>query len=107
MKPPLYSPKEVLEGKIFAVLAYISILCIIPLIFKKDNAFVLAHAKQGLVLFIGEVAVFVASIIINEWIIKLCLFLAGIFSLWGMIESLRGRDIRLPIVWNVSEKITL
>ena len=76
MKPPLYSPKEILEGKIFAVLAYLSILCIIPLIFKKDNAFVLAHAKQGLVLFVSEVAVFVGSIILSTWIIKICLFLS-------------------------------
>ena len=29
--------KEILEGKILAILSYLSILCIIPLVIKKDN----------------------------------------------------------------------
>ena len=33
--------KQVIEGKVFAILSYLSILCIIPLLFKKDNDFVL------------------------------------------------------------------
>ena len=40
--------KTIREGKVFAILSYLSILCIIPLILKKDNEFVLAHGKQGL-----------------------------------------------------------
>ena len=31
---------DVLDGKMYAVLAYLSIFCIIPLIVKKNNAFV-------------------------------------------------------------------
>ena len=108
MKSPRDNPSasEILEGKIFAVLAYISGLCIIPLVFKKDNAFVLPHARQGLVLFVGEVVVFVASIIFPEGLIKFCWLVLGIFSLWGMIESLRGRLVDLPIVARIAEKIT-
>ena len=55
--------REVLEGKIFALLSYLSIFCIIPLILKKDNRFVLLHGKQGLVIFVAEVGVFILSII--------------------------------------------
>ncbi|MBI5144164.1 MAG: zinc ribbon domain-containing protein, partial [Candidatus Omnitrophica bacterium] len=46
--------KEVLEGKPFAILSYLWILCLVPLILKKENRFAMFHAKQGLVLFIGE-----------------------------------------------------
>ena len=35
-KTPL-DQEQILEGKIFAILAYLSILCIIPLILKKEN----------------------------------------------------------------------
>ena len=52
-KPDKLSDKQIMEGKIFAILSYLSILCIIPLVFKRDNHFVLSHGKQGLVLFIG------------------------------------------------------
>lgn len=98
--------QEVLEGKIFAVMGYLWILCILPLIFKKDNRFVLIHSKQGLVIFIGVVGVFVLSILF-EWILRPGLFLFGIVSLWGIVESLRGNNLKIPLISDVAEKITL
>lgn len=97
---------EVLDGKIFAVMAYVWGLCILPLIFKKDNAFVLSHSKQGLVIFVSVVGVFVLSILF-DWILRPGLFVLGIFSFLGMIESLRGRSMRLPLISDVADKITL
>jgi fumarate reductase subunit D len=102
------SPKEknVLEGKIFAVMAYLSILCIIPLILKKDNDFVLSHGKQGLVIFIGEVGVFIFSIVF-PWLLKLGLFIWGLLSLLGIIAVVRGRFIELPVIARIAEQIDL
>lgn len=98
--------KQVMEGKIFAILSYLSILCIIPLVLKRDNPFVLSHGKQGLVLFIGEVAVFVVSVIF-EWILRPSIFVFGVFSLWGIIEVLKGQYVRMPVVSDIADKITL
>ncbi|MCK4883162.1 MAG: hypothetical protein KAS92_09075, partial [Candidatus Omnitrophica bacterium] len=64
-KRPSDKDQQILEGKVFAILSYLSILCIIPLVFKKDNPFVLKHGKQGLILFLGEVAVFILHIILG------------------------------------------
>ncbi len=100
------SEKQILEGKIFAVLSYLSILCIIPLVFRKDNPFALNHAKQGLVLFVMEVAVFVVSVIF-EWILRPLIFILGLLSLWGMIEALRGRSLRLPMISDIADRISL
>lgn len=97
---------QVVEGKVFAILSYLSILCIIPLIFKKENAFVLSHGKQGLVLFVGEVAVFILSIVF-PWLLKLGIFVFGIFSFIGIIAVLAGRYIKLPVVAGIADKITL
>ena len=105
-KPDKLSDQQIMEGKIFAVLSYLSILCIIPLVLKRDNRFVLSHGKQGLVLFIGEVAVFVISVIF-EWILRPSIFIFGVFSLWGIIEALKGQDVRLPVVSDIADKITL
>ena len=99
--------EEIIEGKIFAVLAYLSILCIIPLVIKKDNKFVLTHGKQGLVLFVGEVAVFITHIVLGPWILSLGTFIFGSMSLWGIIEVLRGRYLKLPFVAEIADKITL
>ena len=94
------------EGKIFAILAYLGILCILPLMLKKDNEFILSHSKQGLVLFIGEVAVFILSIIF-PWLLKIGMFVLLVLSFLGIIAVLRGRYIELPIVAEIAEKITL
>jgi uncharacterized membrane protein len=101
------SSQQILEGKIFALLSYLAILCIIPLVIKRDNPFVLAHGKQGLVLFVGEVAVFVASIILPMLLIKLFYFVFGLLSLWGIVESLRGNFIKMPVISEIAEKIIL
>ncbi|HOW36072.1 MAG TPA: hypothetical protein PL155_06645 [Candidatus Omnitrophota bacterium] len=99
--------KQILEGKVIAILSYLSILCIIPLLFKKDNPFVLSHGKQGLVIFVGEVSVFIAHIVLGTWVLRLGLFLFGVISLWGIIEVLRGRYIKLPVIAEIADKITL
>ena len=99
--------REILEGKIIAILSYLSILCIIPLLLKKENDFVLSHGKQGLVLFVGEVTIFVIHIVLGTWILRLDFFIFGIISLWGIMEVLRGHYIRLPFVAEIADKITL
>lgn len=98
--------KQVMEGKIFAILSYLSILCIIPLVLKRDNSFVLSHGKQGLVLFIGEVTIFVISVVF-DWILRPSIFVFGVFSLWGIIEALKGQYVRMPVVSDIADKITL
>ena len=99
--------QQILEGKVFAILSYLSILCIIPLVFKRDNAFVLKHGKQGLILFLGEVAVFIIHIILGLWILRLGMFILGVFSFIGLIASLQGRDADLPIISKLASSVTL
>ena len=99
--------QQVLEGKVLAILSYLSILCIIPLVFKKENPFVLQHGKQGLVLFLGEVAVFIVQIILGEWVFRLGAFILGVLSFIGIIAVLKGRYIKIPIVSEIAENITL
>ena len=99
--------KEVLEGKPYAILAYLWILCLIPLILKKDNKFSLFHAKQGLVLFIGELVIgFIGVIPILGWMILfLGTFLFGILSLAGIVQALLGNFWKMPVVGEIAEKI--
>lgn len=99
--------KQVLEGKVYAVLSYLSILCIIPLVLKKDNDFVLSHGKQGLVIFVGEAAVFVLHIVLGMAVLRLGIFVFGLISLWGIIEVLKGNYVKLPVISDIADKITL
>lgn len=101
--------QEIQDGKIFAVLAYIGILCLLPLLLKKDNKFALHHGKQGLVIFIGEVAIgIVAWIPLLGWMLALvgsCTFL--ILSIIGIIQALAGVYWKCPVVSDLANKINL
>ena len=101
--------QQIREGKFFAVISYISFLCVVTLILKKDNKFALFHAKQGLVLFVLEVAAFILSIIpFFGWLIRIfgyALFLLA--SLWGILQSALGIYSRMPVVTKISEKVII
>lgn len=99
--------KAILEGKPYAILAYLWILCIIPLLLKKENKFALFHAKQGLVLFIGELAIgFIGIIPFLGWFVLLLgTVLFGILSLAGIVQALMGNFWKIPVVGDLAEKI--
>jgi len=102
----VFSKEDILDGKMYAVLSYVSIFCIVPLIFKKNNAFVLSHGRQGLVIFVAEVATLVLSIVL-PWVFRPLLFILFACSLWGMVMAIRGQDVELPIIASIAEKITI
>src|SRR5271157_883377 len=101
-----FSKEDVLEGKMYAVLAYLSIFCIVPLIVKKNNAFVLSHGRQGLVLFVFEAATLVVSIVF-PWVFRPFLFILFGFSFWGMVTAICGQWVELPLIARIAEKITI
>lgn len=100
--------KEVQEGKFFGIIAYISFLCMIPLLLKKDNAFALYHAKQGLVIFVVEVIGFILSIVpVLRWVSGIAAILCVIVSLWGIFQALKGTCGKIPLVSRFADKIIL
>ena len=99
-------PSEESESKRYALLSYCFILCIIPLIRKKDDVFVQFHARQGLALFLCEMAVFIVSIIF-PFLMKPALFVFGVLSLWGMLKAIRGNKFHLPFIHALSQKLDI
>ena len=90
----------------YAVLSYLSVLCILPLILKKKNPFVLAHGKQGLVLFVAEAGMLILSIIVPV-VLAPVMFILMALSFWGMVSAIRGGMVELPLVYNISKEIVL
>ncbi len=101
--------KVVQEGKLFAVFSYISILCFVPLFLKKDNRFAYFHAKQGLVVFIGEVLAAIFSKVpffgpLIQWV-SIATF--SLVSIIGIIQVLMGQYWKMPYVYPIAEKINI
>jgi uncharacterized membrane protein len=107
--PTPQEEQEIRDGKFFAVISYVCFLCIVTLILKKDNEFAFYHAKQGLVLFVMEVAAFILSIIpFLGWLIGIfgyALFL--LVSLWGIMQAALGLKTHIPMVSDLSERVIL
>ena len=101
--------QEIKEGKFFAIISYISFLCIVALLLKKHNKFALYHAKHGLVLFVFEVAGFIISIIpILGWLIgSFGIVVICLVSIWGILQALMGNYSRIPLVSDIADKIIL
>ena len=91
------------DDKLMGALSYLGILVLIPLLTKKDSSFVQFHAKQGLVLFIGEVLLW--------WIPFVGWFFLGpilsILALIALIMAIMGRKWKIPGIYQIAEKIKL
>ena len=104
---------DVQKNKTIAAIAYISILCFVPLLTKKDSPFAQFHAKQGLVLFICEVIWWILSFglifipilgLIIIWLVNLCLV---VLSLVGLVRALNGERWKMPVLGDWAEKIKI
>ncbi len=98
------------EEKAMAVLAYLWILVLIPLLIKKDSDFCRFHVKQGLVLFLASLGVMVLGMIpLLGWLIILPFgwLIITILSILGIINALQGKKWEMPYVGKYAEKIDL
>lgn len=97
------------EGKIYAVIGYLWILCFITLMVKKDNKFAVFHAKQGLVVFLSWLFLLVISIVpvIGPIIGFVGMVMLLVLSLMGIMHALRGEYWIMPFIGGKAEEINI
>jgi len=85
-------------GRFFAVISYLSVLCLVPLVFKKSDRFAVHHAKQGLILLVWEVAASVVSILplVGRLVLTLSWLACFVLSVIGVVQAWAGVWWRLP-----------
>jgi len=104
-----YTQEDITKNKGMGVLAYFSLLVLIPIFAAKDSKFARFHANQGLLLLIGSIAISLINEIIgifNIWILGTVLSIAfGLIDLLifvlmiiGIVNAAQGKAKELPIV---------
>ena len=93
-----FDPKDVEENKAIACLSYLGILCLIPLLAKKDSKFAQANAKQGLVMLIAWILVAIPFI---GWLWGLLLLVVSIIAL---VNCLSGKYWKIPGANDLAQK---
>lgn len=100
---------DIEKNKGMAVLGYIGILCLIPLLAAKESKFAQFHAKQGLVLFLFEILVGILYAIpgVNVvmffigWILYILIL---ILAIMGIVNALGGKYWKMPVFGGLAEK---
>lgn len=107
-----FAPDDIQKNKRMALLSYIGILFIIPLLAAKDSKFAKFHVNQGIVLFIADLvcglAVGIVSAILR-FIPIVRLFLPAVlttlvslaalaFMIIGILNAVNGRAKELPLI---------
>jgi len=95
--------KDAEDNKVYAVLAYIGILVLVPLLAAKESKFAQYHANQGLILLIaGLIVGFASSLPIIGWFLigpigSLALLALAII---GIVNAVNGEMKPLPLIGN-------
>jgi len=111
--PPSTGTSPASDRTIFLVLSYLGLLCLIPLLAKKDDPEVQWHAKNGTVLLFAEIA----------WVIvRVALAYAGVgcagsfvgcivwlgflaLSVVCIVKAVNGQRFRIPLLTDLAEKM--
>ena len=96
------------EDRIAAIMAYIPILCFVPLLTMKESRTARFHARQGVLLFLVElIAVIFLIDGISNFVFKGILLIAIALSIAGIYFSFQGKSYKLPIIGDLADKTRL
>jgi len=99
------------EGKVnpLAVLSYLGVLVLVPLLVEKKDEFVKFHNRQGLVLFICEIATLAISWFpILGWMLGFIAWILWVvLSIIGILNVLSGKKSSLPLVGGLAERFKI
>lgn len=97
------------QPNIMALISYISFLCLVPILMKEKDEFVVFHYRQGVVLLIAELATWIIfSIIPSLWFLgNLAGILWLVLSIIGILNVLKNEKTEIPLIGKLAEKINL
>ena len=103
------NPKDIEENKAIAAIGYISILCLVPLLMKKDSPYAQFHGKQGMVLFIASIILMVANVvpILGQLIWVVGSIIIIILMVIGIMNAVSGKTEELPVIGTYAKMIKL
>jgi len=106
------------DRSLMVVLSYLWILCLIPLLTKKDDSEVQWHAKNGLSILIAEVVIWIAFMIVGIVARRFlfagcgigvieCVIWLGFLAVrvMAIIKGVGGQRFRVPVISDFADKM--
>lgn len=104
------SAKDADQNRLVAALSWLWVLSAIILLVKKDSPFVQFHARQGFVVFLASIILWILFGILGPfaWALQQLLQLAVfVVIVMGFVQALRGRWWTLPVLGTLAPKVRL
>ena len=97
---PYDALKDAEDNKILAILAYIGILFLVPLLAAPKSKFARFHANQGLVLFLAELITSVACAVpfVGWFAGGVMSIIVVVLAILGIVAAAKGEMKELPII---------
>ena len=97
------------DEKILAAIGYLGILCLIPLLAKKDSPLAQHHGKQGLVLMIAWFVLWVGNIIpiLGQLVFMVGSILLLVLVVLGIVNALNGKMWEMPVLGQYAKRFKL
>ncbi|MBQ2904826.1 MAG: zinc-ribbon domain-containing protein [Clostridia bacterium] len=95
-----YTAEDIAANKVMAILSYLSLLFLVPLLAAKESPFARYHANQGILLFIVQVVgVALTSIPYVGWLAgALINIFTTVLMIIGILNAYNGKAKELPII---------
>jgi len=97
------------QNRLVAAIGYLGILCLVPLLLKRNSAFAQHHGKQGLVLLITWCLLWVGNVIpvIGTIVWLLGSVVLVILLILGVINALNGKMWEMPVLGEYARQIKI
>ena len=105
--PPLSDAADIEQNKVYAILAYIGLLFLVPLLAAPNSKFARYHTNQGIVLFIAILITMAGSMVLAMIPIIGCvaallpIVIGGaaiVFMILGIVNAASGQYKPLPMI---------
>lgn len=102
-------PSNVNDDKLIAAIGYLGILCLVPLLLKKNSPFAQHHGKQGFVLLIAWALLWVCNIIpiLGQIIWAVGSIALLILLILGVVNALNGKMWEMPVLGEYAKQIKI
>ncbi len=107
--PSYASGSDVDQNKLIAAVSYLGIFCLVPLLLKKNSPFAQHHGKQGLVLLVAWIILWIGNIIpiLGQIVWVLGSIALIILMLLGIVNTMQGRWWVMPVIGQYAKSIKL
>ena len=103
------SKKDVEDNKLIAAVGYLGVLCLIPLLVRKNSPYAQHHGRQGLVILVTWLLLWIGNIIpvLGQivWVVGSLALL--ILIILGMVNALNGKIWDMPVLGQYAKQIKL